>query len=151
MNLGLLDTLSVQQLQEANNPAASSASNNNDKQQPKFREYVDNDKPKAKVADLPTEYKIGNKYDIKEVVKDVVNSVLNSEINNKNALNFDKKFIEEMIPHHQMAVMMAEMLKSGTQREEMRKLADDIIKAQTEEIEMMREWYSDWGYSTLNE
>lgn len=69
----------------------------------------------------------------------------------ENAANFDKKFIEEMIPHHQMAVMMAEMLKSGTQRDEMKKLADDIIKAQTEEIDMMRAWYKDWGYSTLSE
>ncbi len=64
----------------------------------------------------------------------------------KNAENFDKVFIEEMIPHHQMAVMMASMLKNGTDRPEMKQLADDIIKAQTEEIEAMRNWYKDWGY-----
>ncbi len=65
----------------------------------------------------------------------------------ENAQDFDKAFIEEMIPHHQMAVMMANMLKGGTQRAEMRKLADDIITAQTEEIEQMREWYINWGYA----
>lgn len=63
------------------------------------------------------------------------------------ALDFDKAFIEEMIPHHQMAVMMANMLKSQTQRPEMKKLADDIINAQTKEIEEMRQWYQDWGYA----
>lgn len=62
----------------------------------------------------------------------------------ENALDFDKAFIEEMIPHHQMAVMMANMLKSQTQKPEMKKLADDIINAQTKEIEEMRQWYQDW-------
>lgn len=58
----------------------------------------------------------------------------------KNADNFDKAFLEEMIPHHQMAVMMAEMLLSGTNRQEMKLLAKDIIEAQESEIEQMRLW-----------
>lgn len=66
--------------------------------------------------------------------------------NLENAPNFDKAFIEEMIPHHQMAVMMANMLLGGTQRPEMKKLAQDIITAQTKEITQMRKWYTDWGY-----
>ena len=57
------------------------------------------------------------------------------------AEDFDKVFVEEMIPHHQMAVMMATMLKNGTNRPEMKELADDIITSQTKEIEQMREWY----------
>lgn len=65
----------------------------------------------------------------------------------ENAKDFDKAFIEGMIPHHQMAVMMANMLKGGTQRSEMEKLADNIITAQTNEIDQMRQWYIDWGYS----
>lgn len=60
------------------------------------------------------------------------------------AADFDKAFIEEMIPHHQMAVMMAQMLKNGSQRDEMKQLADNIIKSQTEEIDQMRDWYSQW-------
>jgi uncharacterized protein (DUF305 family) len=62
----------------------------------------------------------------------------------ENAADFDKVFIEDMIPHHQMAVMMASMLKNGTQREEMKNLADDIIAAQTKEIDQMRQWYDNW-------
>lgn len=60
--------------------------------------------------------------------------------------DFDKAFIEDMIPHHQMAVMMATMLKNGTGRPEMIRLAEDIISAQTKEINEMRQWYKNWGY-----
>ena len=60
------------------------------------------------------------------------------------AADFDKVFIEEMIVHHQMAVMMARMLKVGSQRPEMKQLADDIITVQTQEIDQMRQWYGAW-------
>lgn len=58
--------------------------------------------------------------------------------------DFDKEFIKQMIPHHQSAVMMASMLKRGTNRPEMEKLADDIIEAQTNEIDQMRSWLKTW-------
>jgi len=64
----------------------------------------------------------------------------------EDASQFDKTF-EEMIPHHQMAVMMANMLLQGTNRPEMKELANNIISAQTEEIKEMRQWYKDWGYT----
>lgn len=60
------------------------------------------------------------------------------------ASSFDKAFIEEMIPHHQMAVMMAQMLERTTDRPEMKQLAQDIIEAQTREINAMRGWYRQW-------
>ena len=61
-----------------------------------------------------------------------------------NSGDFDKEFLREMIPHHQSAVMMASMLKRGTNRPEMEKLADDIIAAQTSEIDQMRNWLKTW-------
>lgn len=57
---------------------------------------------------------------------------------------FDKEFIEQMIPHHQMAVMMASMLLNRTEHKEMQKLAQDIISTQSEEIDKMNAWYSQW-------
>lgn len=60
------------------------------------------------------------------------------------AADFDEAFIEEMIPHHQMAVMMAQMLSRTTNRAEMKQLAKDIIEAQTREINLMRDWYGQW-------
>jgi uncharacterized protein (DUF305 family) len=64
------------------------------------------------------------------------------------ATDFDKALLEQMIPHHQMAVMMAEMLMETTNRPEMQKLADDIIAAQTNEINEMKLWQTQWGYET---
>ncbi|MDM9380214.1 DUF305 domain-containing protein [Chlorogloeopsis sp. ULAP01] len=62
----------------------------------------------------------------------------------KNAPDFDREFISQMIPHHQMAVMMAQMMiKSGT-RPELRNLAQSMIKTQTAEIAQMRQWYQAW-------
>ncbi len=62
----------------------------------------------------------------------------------KTSSTFDKSFMEEMIPHHQTAVMMAQMLQSSTDRPEMKQLATDIIDAQTKEINQMRGWYRQW-------
>lgn len=61
------------------------------------------------------------------------------------AEDFDKEFVEQMIPHHQMAVMMANMLKNGTQKTEMKRLADEIISAQIKEIDQMRQWLKEWS------
>lgn len=58
----------------------------------------------------------------------------------KTAADFDTAFLQEMIPHHQMAVIMANMLLSGSNRPEMKRLAQDIIDAQEAEIEQMRSW-----------
>lgn len=63
----------------------------------------------------------------------------------KSAPDFDLEFITQMIPHHEMAVMMARMLSASTERKEMQKLADDIITSQSKEIEMMKSWYDAWS------
>lgn len=60
------------------------------------------------------------------------------------ATNFDQEFIRQMIPHHQMAVMTASNLKTNTNRPEMDKLADDIIRSQSAEIKQMKRWYQAW-------
>jgi len=65
--------------------------------------------------------------------------------NLESAEDFDREFVEQMIPHHQMAVMMAYMLKNSTERAEMKKLSEDIISAQTSEIDMMRNWLEAWN------
>lgn len=62
----------------------------------------------------------------------------------ENSTNFDKVFIEQMIPHHQLAIMMARMLRAGTDRPEMLQLADDIIVSQSKEITEMQIWYKSW-------
>jgi uncharacterized protein (DUF305 family) len=62
----------------------------------------------------------------------------------ENAKPFDKAFIDAMVPHHQGAIAMAkDLLKKGDQPA-LRKMADDIISAQTNEIAQMREWRMSW-------
>lgn len=62
----------------------------------------------------------------------------------RDASNFDQAFIREMIPHHQMAVMMSRMAQGSATHPEIRNLAESIIKTQTTEIEQMRQWYQVW-------
>jgi len=72
-----------------------------------------------------------------------------AEVDSLNAAtDFDKAFLEQMIPHHQMAVMMANMLGQGTNRPEMQKLAGDILSAQSKEINQMQTWQTQWGYTS---
>lgn len=58
--------------------------------------------------------------------------------------DFDRLFVQQMIPHHEMAVMMASMLEASTMRPEMQTLAKNIIASQSSEIEMMRGWLREW-------
>ncbi|NDJ20659.1 DUF305 domain-containing protein [Nostoc sp. B(2019)] len=62
----------------------------------------------------------------------------------KNAQDFDREFISQMIPHHQMAVMMARMVVNNGTHPEVRNLAQSIIKTQTAEITQMRQLYQAW-------
>jgi uncharacterized protein (DUF305 family) len=68
----------------------------------------------------------------------------------KNAPDFDKAFIEQMIPHHKMAVMMAGMILDSD-RPELRELAKSIVPTQSDEIEQMRQWQQTWYRSTSSQ
>ncbi len=63
---------------------------------------------------------------------------------NKSGVAFEQAFLDEMIIHHEGAVLMAQMVLQKTQRPELVQLANDIITAQTREITMMREWKKEW-------
>lgn len=63
---------------------------------------------------------------------------------------FDKVFTSGMIEHHQGAVDMANLAKEHAKHDEIKRMADDIISAQTKEIDMMKSWQSQWGYSSNN-
>jgi len=72
---------------------------------------------------------------------DMVNS-----LKGKTGDDFDKAFITGMIEHHQGAIDMANLARQYAGREEIKNLANDIVSAQTSEIEMMLEWQKAWGY-----
>ena len=57
----------------------------------------------------------------------------------------ERQFINDMIPHHEEAVMSAQqVIDSGTNNAEVLKLAKDIVAAQKAEIDLMKEWHVTW-------
>ena len=63
----------------------------------------------------------------------------------KTDVDADKAFLEAMIIHHEGAIQMAEVIRTTTRRPEIITLANDIITAQTREIDMMKNWQTQWG------
>jgi uncharacterized protein (DUF305 family) len=57
---------------------------------------------------------------------------------------FDEAFIDEMIPHHQGAIRMAQIELANGQDPEVQNLAQAIIEAQSQEIEQMNQWRQQW-------
>ena len=60
--------------------------------------------------------------------------------------DFDKTFLSEMIMHHQGAINMANLAKTNAKHQEIKNMADDILSAQSKEINQMRAWQTEWGY-----
>lgn len=57
---------------------------------------------------------------------------------------FDRAFIENMIPHHQSAIDMAEVALENTDNPRIEELARNIIAAQEREIAQMQQWLEEW-------
>jgi uncharacterized protein (DUF305 family) len=62
----------------------------------------------------------------------------------KTAEPFDRAFIDMMLPHHQGAIVMSRIELDRGADGEAKKLAEEIIAAQSREIEQMNGWREDW-------
>ncbi len=60
------------------------------------------------------------------------------------ASSYDLQFLEEMIPHHEMAIGMARSMISQSDHPELRDLAQRIITGQQQQIDQMRAWEQQW-------
>jgi uncharacterized protein (DUF305 family) len=58
--------------------------------------------------------------------------------------NFEVRFLTEMIDHHAMAVMMADLCLERAVHPELHAMCEQIREAQMEEIVTMQTWLSDW-------
>lgn len=57
---------------------------------------------------------------------------------------FDLRFINAMIPHHEAAVIMAQEALQKSDRSEIKQLAQGIISSQQQEINQMQQWKKAW-------
>ncbi|MCX5417630.1 DUF305 domain-containing protein [Streptomyces sp. NBC_00059] len=57
----------------------------------------------------------------------------------------DVAFAKGMIPHHRQAVEMADLAPARAESAEVKKLADEIKKAQDPEIKTLSGWLTSWG------
>lgn len=71
-------------------------------------------------------------------------SDMNASLAGKSGSAFDQAFLSEMIVHHQGAVDMAQMVLTNGQHQELKDFAQNIITAQSQEIEQMKKWQSEW-------
>ncbi len=57
---------------------------------------------------------------------------------------FDHAFMNNMIPHHQSAIAMAEVALEESENPEVRSIARNIVDSQQSEIEQMKQWCQQW-------
>lgn len=58
--------------------------------------------------------------------------------------DFDLRFINAMIPHHEGALVMAEQVLENSERPELRQVAQNILDTQQTEINQMQQWRQSW-------
>jgi uncharacterized protein (DUF305 family) len=68
-----------------------------------------------------------------------------AELESAEGEDFDRRFLELMIVHHEGAIDMAEEVLAEGEDPEVAGLAEDVIAAQEAEITQMRTWQEAWG------
>jgi uncharacterized protein (DUF305 family) len=58
--------------------------------------------------------------------------------------DFDRQFIDMMVPHHEGAVEMAKIAQQRGEHAEIKELANAITRSQDEEIRRMKAWRQSW-------
>ena len=79
------------------------------------------------------ELMIGDRMDMRDDVEQL-----------RSAEPFDQAFIDAMIQHHQSAIDAARSALVRSARDEILRLAEAIIEAQSREIDQLRAWRGDW-------
>jgi uncharacterized protein (DUF305 family) len=57
---------------------------------------------------------------------------------------FDLRFINAMLPHHEGALTMAKDAAAKSDRSEVKELAQAILSSQQQEIDQMKQWRKEW-------
>ena len=57
---------------------------------------------------------------------------------------FDRQFIDMMVPHHEGAIEMARIAEQRAEKAEIKQMAASVISAQQAEIQQMKAWRREW-------
>jgi uncharacterized protein (DUF305 family) len=66
------------------------------------------------------------------------------ELRSLEGAEFDRRFMQSIIDHHEGAIAMAEQVLADGTDPEVAALAEDVIAAQEAEITQMNEWLEEW-------
>jgi uncharacterized protein (DUF305 family) len=70
--------------------------------------------------------------------------MMGGQVGGDASLPFDQRFLDQMIMHHEGAVMSTQMMIADSERPELRDLAQRIITGQQRELDQMRQWRTAW-------
>ncbi|MDI9325374.1 MAG: DUF305 domain-containing protein [Alphaproteobacteria bacterium] len=73
-----------------------------------------------------------------------------SILESKNGVDFDRAFLEHMIPHHEEAVATSTMLLQKTLDPKLKKFGQAIIDTQKKEIDVMRTWLNEYSKTSTH-
>ncbi|WP_151671812.1 DUF305 domain-containing protein [Nitrincola schmidtii] len=89
----------------------------------------------------PTQESVSASVAAYQAINDQMHSAMSIEFTG----DADIDFVRGMIPHHEGAVEMAKVVLEHGSDPEIRALAEAVVEAQEEEIEMMRRWLAERG------
>jgi uncharacterized protein (DUF305 family) len=84
-------------------------------------------------------------FDKKETESIAMDAMVQS-LKGKTGEDFDEEFIAQMILHHEGAIEMAKLSNNRAKHNEIKKLSNDILSAQSNEINTMQTWQANLGY-----
>lgn len=79
---------------------------------------------------------------------DMTMDEMSADLQGKTGDAFDEAFLSGMIAHHQGAIDMAKLVQANAKHDELKAMANDILSAQSKEIDQMQTWQTEWGYKT---
>ncbi|MGC1395993.1 MAG: DUF305 domain-containing protein [Coleofasciculaceae cyanobacterium] len=96
-----------------------------------------------KAGDKPMAYNAQMNHTM-EMSSEQMQAMMMSQDLGKADTEFDLRFINAMIPHHEEALIMAEDALKKSKRPEIKKLAQEILTSQQKEIDLMKQWKQAW-------
>jgi uncharacterized protein (DUF305 family) len=97
--------------------------------------------PNAAVTPMMYDEQMGHMMPMSETMRDRM--MMSGDLGGKDD-QFDLRFMNAMLPHHEGALTMAKEAVEKSARPEIKQLAQAILSSQQQEIDQMKQWRKDW-------